>query len=139
MLRAVRHEGLVAVVSDAPESLRPKRRDLVEHEAVIGRCSAAGTVLPMRFGMVAPDDEAVQTELDRGRGVMRELLSRLDGHVELNVKGAHAEEALLADLLQNAELRARNEALRAAGGGGHQDKVAFGEQVAAAVERAARA
>ncbi len=139
-LRLVREQDLVAVVSDAPENLRAKRRDLVKHDAVIGRMYAAGTVLPMRFGTVAPDDEAVQTELRSGARRYGELLSRIDGHVELNVKGVHAEEALLRDVLvQNYELRARNHALRAALGGDHQDKVAFGEHVAAVVgERRAR-
>jgi hypothetical protein len=139
-LRLVREQDLVAVVSDAPENLRAKRRDLVKHDAVIGRVYAAGTVLPMRFGMIAPDDEAVRTELRSGARRYGELLSRIDGHVELNVKGVHAEEALLRDvLLQNDQLRVRNQALRAAGGGGHQDRVAFGEQVAATVaERSAR-
>jgi hypothetical protein len=139
-LRLVREQDFVAVVSDAPEQLRAKRRDLVKHDAIIGRVYAAGSVLPMRFGMVAPDDEAVRTELRAGARRYGELLSRIDGHVELNVKGVHAEEALLRDvLLQNAELRARHHLLRAAGGGGHQDKVAFGEQLAVVVaERRAR-
>ncbi|WP_331371415.1 GvpL/GvpF family gas vesicle protein [Sinorhizobium chiapasense] len=133
-LRLVREQDLVAVVSDAPENLRAKRRDLVKHDAVIGRMYAAGTVLPMRFGMVAPDDETVQTELRSGARLYGELLSRIDGHAELNVKGVHAEEGLLRDvLLQNDELRARNHALRAADGGSHQDKLAFGEHVAAVV------
>ena len=138
--RLVREQDLVAVVSDAPAHLRAKRRDLVKHDAVIGRVYAAGTVLPMRFGMIAPDDEAVRMELRSGARRYDELLSRINGHVELNVKGVHAEEALLRDvLLQNDGLRAQKHALRAAGGGCHQDKVAFGEQVAAAVaERSAR-
>lgn len=133
-LRLVREQDLVAVVSDAPARLRPKRRDLVKHDAVVGRAYAAGTVLPMRFGMVALDDEAVRVALRSRAPRYRELLSRIDGHVELNVKGVHAEAAFLRDtLLQNDELRARNNALRAAGGGTHEDKLAFGEQVAAAV------
>src|SRR5262245_44603899 len=133
-LRLVREQDLVAVVSDAPAQLRAKRRDLVKHDAVIGQVYAAGSVLPMRFGTVAPDDEAVRTELRAGARRYGELLSRIDGHVELNVKGAHAEEAFLRDVLTgNDRLRARNYALSAAGGGAYQDKVAFGEQVAAVV------
>lgn len=135
-LRAVRHDGLAAVVSDAPPQLRPKRRDLVAHETVLETLSAAGAVVPMRFGTVAPDDDAVVAELTRGVPRYTELLTRLAGHVERNVKGEHQEDALLADLLtDNPELRARNEALRAAGGGSQPDRVAFGEQVNVAVEQ----
>jgi hypothetical protein len=135
-LRAIRHEALAAVVSDAPQGLRPKRRDLVAHETVVETLSAAGAVVPLRFGTVAPDDDAVVAELARGASRYTELLTRLAGHVERNVKGAHQEDALLADLLaDNPELRARNEALRAAGGGNQQDQVAFGERMAFAVEQ----
>jgi hypothetical protein len=135
-LRAVRHEGLAAVVGDAPEGLRPKRRDLVAHETVLETLTAAGTVVPMRFGTVAPDDDAVVAEMARGARRYAELLTRLAGHVERNVKGAHQEDALLADLLTDIpELRARNEALRAAGGGGQPDRLAFGEQMSIAVEQ----
>ena len=135
-LRAIRHEGLAAVVSDAPEGLRPKRRDLVAHETVLETLISAGPVVPMRFGTVAPDYDAVVAELVRGTGRYTELLTRLAGHVERNVKGAHQEDALLADLLAaNPELRARNEALRAAGGGSQPDQVAFGEQMGLAVEQ----
>jgi hypothetical protein len=136
VLRAIRNEGLAAVVSDAPEGLRPKRRDLVAHETVLETLSAAGTVVPMRFGTVAPDDEAVITELARGAGRYTELLTRLAGHVERNVKGTHQEDALLTDLLsENPQLRARNEALRAEGGGSQSDRMEFGEQMALGVEQ----
>lgn len=136
VLQTIHHEGLAAVVSDAPQGLRPKRRDLVAHETVLETLSAAGSVVPMRFGTVAPDDDAVVAELARGAGRYSELLTRLAGHVERNVKGAHDEDALLGDLLAgNQELRARNEALRAAGGGSQSDQAAFGERMALAVEQ----
>jgi hypothetical protein len=37
----VRHEGLVAVVSDAPDNLRAKRRDLVAHDEVLEALSGS--------------------------------------------------------------------------------------------------
>src|SRR5688572_7220163 len=98
-LRLVREQDLVAVVSDAPLRLPARWGDLVTHDAVLGRLYAAGAVLPMRFGMVAPDDEAVRAELRSGAPRYRELLSLIDGHVELDVQCAHAEEALLRDVL----------------------------------------
>ncbi len=134
-LRLIDQDGLVAVVSDAPGNLRAKRRDLETHERVLETLCAVGTVLPMRFGIVAPDDSAVRAELASGADRYSGLLAKLDGHLELNVKAFHREDALLgALLLEHRSLRGRNARLRAAGGGTEQDKVAFGEQVAAAVE-----
>jgi hypothetical protein len=133
-LRLVREPDLTAVVSDAPPDLRAKRRDLAIHEQVVGRLFAAGTVLPMRFGMVAPSDEALRNDLRSAAQRYGELLSRLEGYVEFNVKGVHDEDAVLRDvLLRNRALRERNEALRIAGGGRHTDKMEFGERIAAAV------
>ena len=127
------------MVSDASGELRPKRRDLERHQAILEALCSAGPVLPMRFGMVAPEDSDVRAEMRAGARRFRELLARIEGHVELNVKGLHREDALLADLLkQHPGLRERQRALQVAGGGSHQEKVEFGERVAAAVEARAR-
>ena len=82
--------------------------------------SAAGTVLPMRFGMVAPcTTSLVLTELEANRPRYRRLLSQLAGGVELNVKAVHrVQDAVLSELLQrDRALRERNRALRVRGGG----------------------
>jgi hypothetical protein len=134
-LRVVREQDLAAVVSDAPEDLRAKRRDLGMHHRILEVLSGGGPVLPMRFGMLAADDAAVQARLAAEAGHYRELLSRVEGKVELNVKGLHREESLLRELLlEHRTLRERNETLRANGGGTYYDKVAFGERLAAAIE-----
>jgi Gas vesicle synthesis protein GvpL/GvpF len=134
-LRLVRQDGLAAVVSDAPENLRAKRRDVEAHERVVDTLSAAGTVLPMRFGTVAADDGAVKAELASGAKRYTRLLKRLGGKVEVNVKAVHREDAVLRELLLgNRDLRDLGEALRAAGGGSHQDKVEFGQRVSAALD-----
>lgn len=134
-LRLVRQDGLAAVVSDAPENLRAKRRDVEAHERVLDTLLAAGTVLPMRFGTVAADDDAVKAELASEAKRYTRLLRRLGGKVEVNVKAVHREEAVLRELLLgDRELRKRSEALRASGGGSQQDQVAFGQQVSAALD-----
>jgi Gas vesicle synthesis protein GvpL/GvpF len=134
-LRLVRQDGLAAVVSDAPENLRAKRRDVEAHERVLDTLLAAGTVLPMRFGMVAADDDAVKAELASGAKRYTRLLKRLGGKVEVNVKAVHREEAVLRELLLgDRKLRKLREAMRAADGGSHQDKLAFGQEVSAALD-----
>lgn len=134
-LRTVRADGLAAVVSDAPENLRAKRRDLLAHETVLEELMTGGPMLPMRFGMVAPDDETVERELAARAKSYDAILADLEGRAEFNVKAFHREEAVLRELLtQNEELRRANEALRRAGGGDHQERMAFGERVAVALE-----
>ncbi|MEU2553712.1 GvpL/GvpF family gas vesicle protein [Streptomyces sp. NPDC013313] len=126
---------LAAVVSDAPEGLRPKRRDLLAHQNVLAEAGAGGCVLPMRFGSVAPDDDSVTQVLGERAQHYQERLRELDGKVEYNVKATHVEEAVLHRVMaENAELRSLAEANRTSGGGSYDDKIRLGEMVAAAVK-----
>src|SRR4051812_40422436 len=63
-VRVMRQGELAAIVSDAPEELRPKRRDLLAHQRVLDEAGADGVVLPMRFGSVSADDDTVTAVLD---------------------------------------------------------------------------
>ncbi|MFF2204024.1 GvpL/GvpF family gas vesicle protein [Streptomyces sp. NPDC058145] len=126
---------LAAVVSDAPEGLRPKRRDLLAHQNVLAETGAAGCILPMRFGSVAPDDDSVTQVLGERAQHYQERLRELDGKVEYNVKATHVEEAVLHRVMaENAEVRSLAEANRTSGGGSYDDKIRLGEMVAAAVK-----
>ncbi|MFE7235365.1 GvpL/GvpF family gas vesicle protein [Streptomyces sp. NPDC001231] len=126
---------LAAVVSDAPEGLRPKRRDLLAHQVVLSEVGAGGCVLPMRFGSVSPDDDTVTGVLTERAEHYKERLRALDGKVEYNVKGSHVEEAVLHRVMaENPEIRSLAEANRRSGGGGYQEKLRLGELVAAAVQ-----
>ena len=85
--------------------------------------------------LVAPDDSAIEAELQVEAAHYRGLLARLAGKVEINVKGTHRQDAILrALLLENEMLRGRNDALRARGGGSYADQAGFGEELAAALE-----
>lgn len=134
-VRILEEGELVAIVSDAPEGLRPRRRDLLAHQNVLSEAGAGGSVLPMRFGSVAPDDDSVTRVLAERTEHYRERLSALDGRVEYNVKAGHDQEAVLHRVMaENAEVRALAEANRQAGGGSYEDRLRLGETVAAAVQ-----
>ncbi|MEV0255747.1 GvpL/GvpF family gas vesicle protein [Streptomyces sp. NPDC050732] len=129
-VRILKSGELAAIVSDAPEDLKPKRRDLLAHQNVLSEAGAAGSVLPMRFGSLAPDDETVSSVLGERADHYLERLRTLDGKVEYNVKASHHEQAVLHQVLaENPELRAMVEANQRQGGGTHEQKLQLGEMV----------
>ncbi|GKQ39467.1 GvpL/GvpF family gas vesicle protein [Streptomyces sp. A012304] len=134
-VRVLKEGDLAAIVSDAPENLRPKRKDLLAHQNVLAEAGAAGCVLPMRFGSVAPDDKSVTGVLAERAEHYAERLRALDGKVEYNVKATHVEEAVLHQVMaESPELRALAEANRQAGGGTYEQRLQLGEMVAATVK-----
>jgi hypothetical protein len=134
-VRILKEGELAAVVSDAPEGLRPKRKDLLAHQTVLSEVGAAGCVLPMRFGSVAPDDATVTGVLAERADHYKERLRTLDGKVEYNVKAVHNEEAVLHRVMaENPEIRSLTEANRQAGGGTYEQRLHLGEMVVAAIK-----
>ncbi|MFF1508491.1 GvpL/GvpF family gas vesicle protein [Streptomyces sp. NPDC058326] len=133
-VRTVRSGDLVALCSDAPPELKAKRRDLLAHQHVVILAGKDGPVLPLRFGGVAPDDETVAAILGEHHDRYVDRLEKLDGKEEFNVKVYHDEEAVLRVVLAgDPGLLARHAAQREAGGGSHEERIAFGELVARAV------
>ncbi|MFF9076538.1 GvpL/GvpF family gas vesicle protein [Streptomyces sp. NPDC014735] len=117
-LRTVGSEKLSAVVSDAPEELRPKRRDLAAHHAVQERLMGDGTVLPLQFGFITTDDDAVRAVLEQRTEWFLERLRALEGCVEYNLKAGQDQSALLRQILRDSEeARRLNDEIR----GGRED------------------
>lgn len=134
-VRVIERDGLVALVSDAPDDLRPKRRELLAHQQVLAQASAERSVLPMRFGSLSEDDGTVGDVLVERAEHFSERLDALEGKAEYNVKASHDEEAVLHIVMaEQPELRAESEANRAAGGGSYDQKLQLGEKVAHAVQ-----
>ncbi|MER7185239.1 GvpL/GvpF family gas vesicle protein [Streptomyces hyaluromycini] len=102
-LRTVTAGPLCAVVSDAPEDLRPKRRDVIAHQEVQERLMADGTVLPMRFGLIAENDEAVQVALEQNAADYTDRLQALEGCSEYHLKASQDEDALLREILRESD------------------------------------
>lgn len=76
-----------AVVSEVPQKLRPERRQLAAHQEVLKRLMLeAGAVLPVSFGVVADDPEAIRRILSRNQKPFLEQLHRVTGRVELGLR-----------------------------------------------------
>ncbi|MFE5857572.1 GvpL/GvpF family gas vesicle protein [Streptomyces sp. NPDC056500] len=134
-VRVVSQGRIKALVSDAPEKVRPKRRDLLAHQDVLRQAGESGPVLPLRFGGVSPDDRTLLSVLADKEEYYVERLAALDGKVEYNIKATHDEDAVLYRVLSDdPALRESVEAGRRSGGGSHEDKVRLGERIAQAVQ-----
>ncbi|KUL54458.1 gas vesicle protein [Streptomyces sp. NRRL F-4489] len=133
-LRTVRARDLAAVVSDAPGSLRAKRRDLLAHQGVQSRLMSDGAVLPMRFGLVGDDDEQVAAVLAEQHDAYAERLAEVGGRLEFNLKVAREEDDLLREIMTDSDEVRRLNARTRQESATHQDKMALGELVAREVQ-----
>ena len=131
----VAHDGIAALVSQAPERPRLRRAELFRHLRVLERACAETTVVPCAFGSVADSPAVLCDELLASRHEeLLGLLGRLEGRVQLNVKAEHDEETVLREVLAEepeiARLRART---KSRGAEAYHEQLALGELVAAAV------
>jgi len=136
-VRVIREDGVGAIVSDVgQETPSLGRAALTAHGRVLEGLAASHTVLPMRFGVVMEDDEAVRGALLRPhREELLEQLQRLDGRVELTLRATYEEAPLLREILaEEPRIAAMQAAAKRAGGGAYMDRIRLGEEIAAAVE-----
>lgn len=100
-IRVVRHRDLAALVSDIdPDQPLGRPEDLVAHEELLDASAADMPVLPLRFGAVVTNDDAITEELlGPHYDEFTAALEQLEGHAEYVVKGRYAEDALLREVL----------------------------------------
>lgn len=113
-VRLVRQGTLAAVVSPAPsEGFPPTRSNVLSHQSVLDHVMRSCTVLPMRFGVVAPDAVAVRTLLLEAQASrLQEQLVRVAGKEELVVRGYWREPRIFEDIVaENDDIRALRDAL----------------------------
>lgn len=97
--RQLAHEGLVAVVSPVPErdfAHEPLRAHLEDldwlaataraHQSVVAALTTVTCPLPLRLATVFRDDSGVRAMLEDESERLRQILDRIDGHVEWGVK-----------------------------------------------------
>ncbi len=123
------------MVSDAPADLRAKRRDVVAHQGVLERLLADGAALPMRFGLVGPDDEQVRRPRWRNRATPTPSASQSRTAASSTTSRSHATRTTCCgrSSTESAEVRRLNERTRQ-NPDAHDDKVALGELISHEVQ-----
>lgn len=112
-VRLVRYRDIAALVSDVDMS-NPLGTpdDMMIHEELLDASAAAVPVLPLRFGAVVANEDAVVAELlEPHYDEFSAALEELEGYQEYIVKGRYVQEAILREILaedpQAAALSAR--------------------------------
>jgi gas vesicle protein GvpL/GvpF len=132
--RRLAHGDLAALVGEAGEGeVRASRRNLMGHTAVLKEVVAASCdVLPMRFGTVLPDEDAVREELlGAHAGPLAAELDTLAGLVELDITVSCPSDDLVRLLVQGDTALA--DAARRLRDGSYGDRIELGERIAGAV------
>jgi Gas vesicle synthesis protein GvpL/GvpF len=133
-VRTVVEGDLAALVSDlAPDHTPGRREDVETHRNVLEEAIDHGTTIPMRFGIVMDDDDAVrELLLSKHRDDLHGLLQDLDGRVQMTVKAFYADDALLQDALaSDAELMEKSALIDQMP---ETDRIQIGELLAKAVD-----
>jgi Gas vesicle synthesis protein GvpL/GvpF len=138
-VRRIVHRELAALVSDVEAGPLVAARGLRAHWRVLEDAVAKATVLPVRFGTVMDNDEAViERFLAPRHDDLVAKLAELSGKVQLSVKAFYDEERLLRGVVQESaavaqlsqRVRGRPKAAT------YYDRIQLGELVAGEVEQA---
>jgi len=101
IVHTVHFVSLAAVVSDSPiVEYESSRRNMMAHTRVLEEVMQEFTILPVRFGTVAPSAEAVQRVLKRRSSEFHDLLVEMEGRVELGLKAFWYENVIFQEIVE---------------------------------------
>ncbi len=88
VVHTIHYDNLAAVVSDSPiQEYDSTRRNVMAHTVVLEEVMKEYTLLPVRFGTVAPDQVSICDKLLKRRyGELNGLLQNMEGLIELGIK-----------------------------------------------------
>lgn len=139
IVHTVHYDDLAAVVSDSPTAeYENTRRNMMAHTVVLEEVMQGFTILPVRFGTVAPDQSLVRERLLKRRfGELHYLLRDMDGLVELGLKAFWYEGIIFDEVLaENPGIRElRDKLVRRSAEETYYDRISLGEMVEAAMNR----
>ncbi|MEM9342705.1 MAG: GvpL/GvpF family gas vesicle protein [Pseudomonadota bacterium] len=115
--------------------VRAKRKALLAHARVLETALTSGTVLPMRFGLVARDLDEVAELVAAKSATIDEHFDRLSGLIELGLRVTFdTQQALQYQLSRDSALAAQRAALAKARSD-HMAQAEFGRRLGDALDR----
>jgi len=103
-LYTVCFNDIAAVVSNSPIKEYPvSRENTLAHEVAIEEVMKEHTVLPVRFGTIAEDEERVKRILEKEHDKFKDLLDEIKGKKELGLKAIFKEDVIYKDILEKYE------------------------------------
>lgn len=124
---------LAALVTELPaERVRASRRNLMAHAGVLERAFMSGTVLPVRFGTLIPDEKTLRGEVLTPRtDTYLALLDQFEGFVELGLRAIWDEQAIFDEIRSDQDVVTLAQARLAsrAAGATYQAQIQLGQKV----------
>jgi len=137
-VKVIREGDIAALVSpiktDHPLG---KPECLQAHARLLDGTASVSPVLPVRFGAVMTDEEAVAEELLRANhDEFAHALSELEGHAEYIVKGRYQDEAILSEVLSESDQaqQLREDIRGKSEDAARNSRIALGELVSKTIE-----
>jgi len=141
-VRRVRYGDLAALVSDVDDDMVGEaagvsglRRDMAAHSDLLNRLIEETTVLPVRFGVIFPEDRTlIEDLLDPEHDQLLAYLDRVAGAVELSVRADYKEEAILAEVVrEQPRLASGNPSRRSGSRTSFDARIEAGRRIAHAI------
>ncbi|MBI2562354.1 MAG: GvpL/GvpF family gas vesicle protein [candidate division NC10 bacterium] len=140
---AIRHRDIAAVMGPVPmRAYRAMKREevipyLFAHQAVIEKILAERTVVPVKFGTTARDEEEVRTILEKGYPQLRAALEAMGGKIELDVVALWRDlDSLLREIGEEDEIRRAKAAIATRSSEEtREERVRIGQMVKARLDR----
>lgn len=123
-VRLIESGPIAAAVSELPEDYVLQDEDARAHLQVLIGLLADGPVLPIRMGTVAPDEDAVRSDmLEPAQDELTSRLDSIEGFIELHVDADDDEPASIAAVAESA-------GPRPGPGADLASRIEFGEEIA---------
>ncbi|OGO05772.1 MAG: GvpL/GvpF-family gas vesicle protein 1 [Chloroflexi bacterium RBG_13_56_8] len=127
IVHIVHFEDLAAVVSDSPDAkYEQTRRNMMAHTQVLEEVMQDFTILPIRFGTVAPSEGVIRDKvLTRRFDELHGLLQQMEGQIELGLKAFWYEEIIFREAVnENPKIRELRDRLE-----GHRPEETYYERI----------